>query len=124
MNGDKDGNYSFKQTHGGRSPFSGGEWGESSEFSHENDSLSAANRSRFGDTLLSADEKVKADVIEALTANPTVEASGINVSVIAGVVTLSGVVQSNFLRKEAENCVENVEGVEEVQNHIKLGGNL
>lgn len=124
MNGDKDSNYSFKQTHGGRSTFPGGEWGESSEFSHEDEGLSESNRSRFADTLLSSDEKIREDVIQALTANPTVEASGINVTVIGGVVTLSGVVRSDYLRKEAENCVENVVGVEEVQNDIRLGGNL
>lgn len=124
MNNDKDSNYSFKQTHGGRSAFPGGEWGESSEFSHENESLNEFNRARFADTLLSDDEKMREDIKEALNASPTVEASEINVSVINGDVTLSGVVKSNFIRQEAENCVENVAGVVSIQNEIKLGGNL
>jgi hypothetical protein len=125
MNRDnEDSFYSFKQTHVGRSNFPAGEWGESSEFSHEDEALSETNRSLFADTLLSVDEKIHADVVRALTANPIVEACGIHVSVIGGVVTLTGIVQSKSLRQEAESCVENVTGVEEVKNDIKLGGNL
>lgn len=124
MNNDKDSNYSFKQTHGGRSPFPGGEWGESSEFHHENESLNEFNRSRFADTLLSNDEKIREDIIEALSASPVVEASDFNVTVLNGVVTLSGVVKNTHLRDEAVKLAEGVSGIVNVQNEIKLGGNL
>lgn len=124
MNYDKESNYSFKQTHGGRSPFPGGEWGESSEFAHENESLNEFNRSRFADTLLSADEKTREDVMEALNASPTVEASDFKVSVLNGVVTLSGVVKSTALRDEAIHLVQEVVGMDFVRNEVKLGGNL
>lgn len=120
---DKNSN-SFKQTHGGRSPFPGGEWGESSEFHHENESLNEFNRSRFADTLLSNDEKICEDVLEALNASPLVEASDFNVSILNGVVTLSGVVKNNHLREEAIRLAEGVTGIVSVQNEIKLGGNL
>ena len=121
---DKDSNYSFKQTHGGRSPFPGGEWGESSEFAHENESLNEFNRARFADTLLSDDEKIREDIRDVLNASPVVEASDINIAVLNGDVTLSGVVKTNAIRQEAQNCLENVTGIVSIKNEIKLGGNL
>lgn len=121
---DKDSNYSFKQTHGGRSPFPGGEWGESSEFAHENESLNEFNRSRFADTLLSSDEKIREDILEALNASPTVEAGDLKVSVVNGVLTLTGVVHTSAIREEAQNLAESVSGIVNIQNNIRLGGNL
>jgi osmotically-inducible protein OsmY len=121
---DKDSHYSFKQTHSGRSPFPSGEWGESSEFAHENESLNEFNRSRFADTLLSSDEKIREDILEALNASPIVEASDLKVSVVNGVVILGGVVRTTAIREEAQKLAESVSGIVNIQNGIRLGGNL
>lgn len=121
----KESNYGFIQTHGGKAPFPGGEWGESSEFHHENDeSLTEENRANFADTLLSSDEKLYEEIYAALTASPDVEAGDYTLEVRAGDVTISGTVQAKATREAAMNVVQGVSGVHSIRNEIKLGGNL
>lgn len=121
----KESNYGFIQTHGGKAPFPGGEWGESSEFHHENDEpMTEENRAMFADTLMSGDEKLYETIFAALTASPDVEAGDYTVSVNAGDVVISGTVQAKATREEAINIVRQVPGVHSIRNDIKLGGNL
>ena len=171
----------FRQTHGGREQFSGGEWGTSSEFSrnsvyHESDSYNPDkdrhysprrysidgvdfdpderddesydrehNRSRFAQPYTGgqitrkgnipqeqdhsgkgpigyrrSDEKIYEDVCEALFENPSVDATDIDVSVSDGLVTLSGTVDTRYEKREAENSIENLSGVIDVHNDLRL----
>jgi hypothetical protein len=67
-----------------------------------------------------SDEKIYEDVCEALFVSPSVDATDIDVSVLDGLVTLSGTVNSRYEKREAENCVENISGVFDVNNELRL----
>lgn len=67
-----------------------------------------------------ADERIREDVCDWLTEADDVDASDIEVQVAAGVVTLSGVVESRYAKRRAEDLAESVSGVREVQNILRL----
>lgn len=67
-----------------------------------------------------SDERIREDVCEALYRNSLVDASDITVKVNDGLVILSGTVENRFSKREAENCVENITGVVDVLNEIRL----
>lgn len=184
----------FRQRHGGRDRFPGGEWGSSSEFGkntnyreadsydrekersfdsggadfdrdeRDDDSYDREyNRSRFAEPYTGgqfsrsqygtgglynsdrfdhssrgygqrdagfsgkgpkgykrSDEKIREEVCEILFRNPMVDASDIEVKVQEGLVILSGTVDSRFAKREAENAIENLTGVVDVQNELRL----
>jgi hypothetical protein len=64
------------------------------------------------------DARILEDTCEALQAAPAVDARAIEVSVKEGVVYLEGVVDSRFSKKEAERIIENLPGVQDVQNRL------
>lgn len=93
----------------------------------------AHNRSRFAEPYISgnysgigprdykrSDERIYEDVCEALYRSSLVDASDITVKVSDGLVTLSGTVENRFSKREAESCVENITGVVDVLNEIRL----
>lgn len=55
-----------------------------------------------------------------LTFHSEVDASKIEVKVKDGVVTLLGEVPSRKMKKLAEKCIENVPGLLDVENHLKV----
>lgn len=184
--GDRD--FGFRQSHGGRDHFPGGEWGSSSEFGNtddyrESDSYDRGsvrsggvdfshermdsdfegtrefNRSRFAEPYTGgqfsrsqygtgshysrdwsdhpganygifsgkgpkgykrSDERIREDVCEALYLSPSVDASDIEVTVSEGRVYLKGSVDSRDTKREAESCVENLYGVEDVFNELRV----
>lgn len=67
-----------------------------------------------------SDERIREDVSDRLTDDWRVDASNIEVSVSNGEVTLSGTVDSREAKRRAEDCVENVSGVRNVQNNIRV----
>jgi hypothetical protein len=67
-----------------------------------------------------SDERLRELVCEALTEDDRVDASNIEVSVKAGEVTLTGQVDDRLQKRAAEDCVENVSGVKDVQNRIRF----
>lgn len=67
-----------------------------------------------------SDDRIKEEVCEALSRSPQVDASEIEVSVQEGTVTLSGIVDSRAAKREAENCIEHLSGVEDVHNEIRI----
>lgn len=67
-----------------------------------------------------SDERIREDVCEALFRSPRVDASDIEVLVNEGTVTLKGTVESRLAKREAELCIENLSGVEDVQNELRL----
>ena len=66
------------------------------------------------------DERIKEDVNERLTDESTVDASEIEVDVRNGEVFLKGTVNSRQEKRRAEDVVESISGVKNVENHIKV----
>jgi hypothetical protein len=69
-----------------------------------------------------SDSRIQEDVSDALTADHHLDASDIEVSVKDGVVTLSGKVSERKMKRYAEDCVENIQGVLDIKNEISTGG--
>lgn len=65
------------------------------------------------------DERIQEDVNDLLTADPSLDASGIAVSVSGGEVTLAGTVPSRRCRHRAEDLADSVPGVTHVQNNLR-----
>lgn len=68
-----------------------------------------------------SDERLREIICEALTEDDRVDASNIEISVKSGEVTLTGHVDDRQQKRAAEDCVENISGVKDVQNHIRFG---
>lgn len=66
------------------------------------------------------DERIKEDVNERLTDDGLVDASEIEVDVRNGEVFLKGTVNSRQEKRRAEDVIENISGVKNVENHIKV----
>jgi BON domain len=67
-----------------------------------------------------SDERIKEDVSEALARDPDIDASDIEVQVNQCEITLSGTVDDRRMKRLAEDCVERVFGVVDVQNQIRV----
>jgi osmotically-inducible protein OsmY len=68
------------------------------------------------------DDRIGADICEALTADPDIDASDIDVIVTEGVVTLIGVVDDRDAKRRAEDISDQVPGVTDVNNQLRLEG--
>lgn len=68
-----------------------------------------------------SDDRIKEEVCEALWRNGDVDATDIEVEVSGGEVTLKGRVENRQIKRLAEDCVDEVTGVREVHNHLRLG---
>jgi len=67
-----------------------------------------------------SDERIKEDVSDRLSDDPSLDASGIEVSVESHEVTLSGEVYSRYDKRRAEDIAEDVSGVTHVQNNLRV----
>jgi osmotically-inducible protein OsmY len=67
-----------------------------------------------------SDERIKEDVCEALYVHPEIDATDIEVSVKEGIVILSGMVEDRELKRGIELEIENISGVQDVQNDLKV----
>jgi osmotically-inducible protein OsmY len=67
-----------------------------------------------------SDERIREDVCEALTEDPSIDASNLEVSVKDGEVTLSGSVDSRTEKRSAEYVVDTIRGVKDVHNRLRL----
>jgi hypothetical protein len=70
-----------------------------------------------------ADDRICEDVNERLTADPRVDASDIEVRVQNGEVTLSGSVDDRRTRRLAEEIIEDLPGVRDVRNDLRVSRN-
>lgn len=66
------------------------------------------------------DERIREEASEALYRAHDVDASEINLTVDDGIVTLSGTVDERGTKRTAERCVEQITGVEDVINQIRI----
>lgn len=68
------------------------------------------------------DEQIKSAVEEALTEDSWLDASGIQVNVQNGIATLTGTVDSREAKRGAEDLVDALPGVRDVQNNLRIAG--
>jgi osmotically-inducible protein OsmY len=68
-----------------------------------------------------SDERIKDDINDRLSDDPFVDASEIDVTVTNGEVTLTGTVDERSSKRRAEDIAENVSGVKNVENRIRVG---
>jgi hypothetical protein len=67
-----------------------------------------------------ADERIYEDINEALTRHPDIDATGIEVTVEGGEVTLGGEVDDRRMKRLAEDVAERCSGVRDVHNRLRL----
>ncbi len=67
-----------------------------------------------------SDKKIKEDVCDILAQTPHVDCSEIKVSVKDGVVTLSGAVEEDVVKKMTGETLDYVLGVNDVKNELKV----
>lgn len=67
-----------------------------------------------------SDERIEEEVNERLKSDYELDASDIEVSVKDCVVTLSGTVSDRRSKRMAEDCCEDISGVEDVTNQIRV----
>jgi osmotically-inducible protein OsmY len=67
-----------------------------------------------------SDDRIKEDINDRLTDHPYLDASDIEVIVAAGEVTLTGLVDSRNAKRMAEEIAEDVSGVANVENRLKV----
>jgi hypothetical protein len=68
-----------------------------------------------------SDERIREEVSERLTDDDRIDASGIEVAVTTGEVTLTGTVESRRMKRLAEDLAESVRGVRDVHNQLRVG---
>ncbi len=67
-----------------------------------------------------SDERIRETVCEVLHDDDQIDATNIDVTVKSGEVVLSGSVSDRRMKRLAEDCVERLPGVKDVQNQIKV----
>lgn len=68
------------------------------------------------------DERITEDINERLTQNSHINAEEIEVAVSNGDVTLSGTVDDRWAKRLAEDIAEQISGVKDVTNHLRVRG--
>jgi osmotically-inducible protein OsmY len=68
-----------------------------------------------------SDARINEDVCDRLCDSPDIDATNVDVRVNGGEVTLSGTVSSRDEKRRAEDMIENVSGVREVHNNLRVG---
>lgn len=71
-----------------------------------------------------SDQRIEEDINERLTQHPFIDATNIEVRVQSGEVVLSGTVDDRDAKRIAEDIVDSVSGVKEVQNQIRFNKKL
>jgi osmotically-inducible protein OsmY len=84
------------------------------------DEMRAGHRGRGPKGYRRSDERMTEDVNDRLTEDPYLDATDIAVAVEAGEVTLSGHVASREDKRRAERLAEDVSGVGDVQNNLRV----
>jgi osmotically-inducible protein OsmY len=95
--------------------FGSGEWTQS------NDRQEGIHRGRGPKGYQRSDERIHEEVCERLTDDSFIDASNIDISVQSGVVTLTGTVNSRQEKRRAEDLIENLSGVKDVHNSLRVG---
>jgi hypothetical protein len=68
-----------------------------------------------------SDDRIKEDVSDLLEREGELDASEIEVQVSSGEVTLTGTVSDRFAKRLAEDLIEDLPGVKQVHNRLRVG---
>jgi len=100
------------------------DWGENSDrydrYSSHYRSDNARHRGKGPKGFLRSDERIREDINCRLTDDAYVDASGIDVAVEKGEVTLTGTVPDRSSKRRAEDISELVSGVTNVENRLRV----
>jgi len=109
---------------GGRSYPSATTSGFNSDTNSQFDNRSQTRTGRFSGVgpkdYKRSDERIQEEVCERLCHDSSIDASNIDVSVKDGLVTLAGSVEDRNTKRMAEACVEELSGVKDVTNNIRV----
>lgn len=97
-----------------------GEYEGSDDGRSYRDERHAGHRGRGPQGYKRSDERISDEAHERLTDDPYLDASSITITVSGGEVTLSGTVTSREAKHRAERIVEDLSGVNHVQNNIRV----
>ena len=86
------------------------------------DTATVASQRGKGPAAQRTDDQIKAVIEAALTDDPWLDASGVQVSVQQGIVTLTGTVSSREGKRRAEALADRVGGVRDVHNTLTIAG--
>lgn len=78
------------------------------------------HRGRGPSNYTRSDDRIREDVNDKLTDDWGVDASNVTVTVNNGEVTLDGTVATRLQKRRAEDCAEEVSGVKNVQNNLRI----
>jgi osmotically-inducible protein OsmY len=67
-----------------------------------------------------SEERVREEINDRLTAHGLIDATDVEVRIQNGEVTLTGFVDSRDAKRAAEDCADDVQGVREVHNHLRI----
>ncbi|AGH95400.1 BON domain-containing protein [Pseudobdellovibrio exovorus] len=100
----------------------GSQWGQASEHGQTSQRGQFSGKGPKG--FRRSDDRIKEEVCEALEYDSDVDASEIDVSVKEGICTLTGSISSRQMKRQAEACAENVRGVQDVRNDLRVDTTL
>lgn len=87
---------------------------------HMDEMRSGQHRGKGPKNYTRSEERIREDVSDQLCDDSFLDASGIEVSVKDGEVTLNGEVDSRYSKHRAEDLAEDVTGVKNVQNNLRV----
>lgn len=87
---------------------------------HAEDAPGGRHRGRGPRNYRRSDERIRDDINDRLTDHDWLDASDIDVTVVAGEATLTGRVESRSAKRLAEDLAESVSGVTNVQNNLRV----
>lgn len=91
---------------------------------HRDERSGGQHRGKGPKNYTRSEERIKEDVSDGLSEDSFLDASGIEVDVKDGDVTLNGVVDSRYSKHRAEDLAEDVTGVKNVQNNLRVEENI
>lgn len=68
-----------------------------------------------------SDDRIREEVCDRLNDHPAIDTSDLEIAVSDGEVTLTGTVDDRWEKRMAEDLAEQVPGVRDVQNHLRIG---
>jgi osmotically-inducible protein OsmY len=84
------------------------------------DTRGGGHRGRGPSGYTRSDDRIKEDINDRLTDYDYIDATNINVEVSGGDVTLTGTVDSRYEKRLAEDLAEDVSGVGNVENRLRV----
>ena len=101
----------------GRGDYDGGQYGGGQRYGGQ---FGGSHYGRGPRNYRRSDERIREEINERLTRHPYIDASDVEVQVTNGEVMLAGIVEDRPAKRLAEDIVEDIFGVADVQNNLKV----